>query len=187
MSTKDGACSATGRRGGGGSTAKPGDRALGHKLILVLIGLVVMSAVMAPTAGTALASPPSISPPPPSGPTTPQSLRCIVKNPVGNDHVFHPLVNLPDSAQTPQILDFDRNGVALAQFVVMTGKYNFAPARRYTTPLGSLTDPLFARFDPDSTSPRPNLGLNRLAFYSGPTWRKRVVLRNDAECRHLPG
>src|SRR5438309_10829954 len=56
MSTRDGACLAAGR----GSTATPSDRGtLGHKLVVALIGLVVMSAAMAPRAGEALASPSS--------------------------------------------------------------------------------------------------------------------------------
>ena len=118
-----------------------------------------------------------ISPPPPSGPTTPQSFLCMYLDQVRT----YPLTNLPDSAQTPQILDFDNNGAAIPRFVLIAGSY-VRNQYRYTTPPGSLTDPLFAPLNPDSTSPRPPLGLNKLAFYSGPTWPRRGVLHNNSRC-----
>src|SRR5437879_11362268 len=60
MSTNNGACPAAGRRAGRGLTAKPSDRGtLCHKLVVALIGVAVISGVMAPKAGSALASPSS--------------------------------------------------------------------------------------------------------------------------------
>jgi hypothetical protein len=117
--------------------------------------------------------------PPPSLPTTPQSYGCIGG---GNfPRTYFPLKNLADSAQTPQIVDFDNNGVALTGFALVAGRRE-NDGRTERTPPGSLTDPLFAPFKPDSTSARPDLGLNNLAFYSGRTWPTRKIIHNNGPC-----
>ena len=117
--------------------------------------------------------------PPPSLPTRPQSYACTGG---GNfPQTYHPLKNLADSAQTPQVVDFDNNGVAITGFALVAGRRE-NDGRTERTPPGSLTDPLFAPFKPDSTSARPDLGLNKLAFFSGPTWPTRKIIHNNGAC-----
>lgn len=124
----------------------------------------------------------AINPPLPSGPATPQSLVCVYVF-LEKEHLHYPLRDVPDSAQTRQIVGFDNNGVAIPQFMVIAGNYEYPPGPyRYRTSPASLTDPLFAPIDPDSTALRPPLGLNRLAFYSGRTWPKPIIIQNRFNC-----